>query len=120
MRGECRRFRLRFSFANRSLTIKNPAREMCMPLEAGNAASQGKPTLLGIPFDANSSFLRGPAEAPRAIREAFGTDASNLWTEDGVDLGAEGTFYDAGDVDFSSGDAFANIERGVRGLLEAG
>ena len=91
-----------------------------MPLEAGNAASQGKPTLLGIPFDANSSFLSGPAKAPQAIREAFGTDSSNLWTEDGVDLGAEDTFYDAGDVDCSSGDAFANIERGVRGVLETG
>jgi agmatinase len=120
MRGECRRFRLGFSFANRCPTIENPALEIYMPLEAGNAASQGKPTLLGIPFDANSSFLRGPAAAPRAIREVFRTDASNLWTEDGVDLGAEGGFYDAGDLDFSSGDAFTTIERGVRRLLDDG
>jgi arginase len=91
-----------------------------MPWDAGNAARLGKPTLLGIPFDANSSFLRGPAEAPRVIREAFRTDASNLWTEDGVDLGAEGTFFDAGDLDFSSGDAFAAIENTVRELLDGG
>jgi arginase len=91
-----------------------------MPQEGGHADRLGKPTLLGIPYDANSSFLRGPAEAPRAIREAFRTDASNLWTEDGVDLGAEGIFFDAGDLDLASGDAVAAIERGVRELLNAG
>ena len=88
--------------------------------EASNAPRLGKPTLLGIPFDGQSSFLRGAAEAPQAIRQAFGTEASNLWTEEGVDLGAEDTFYDAGDLDLSSGDALAAIESGVRGLLDAG
>jgi arginase family enzyme len=31
--------------------------------------------VLGIPFDANSSFRRGPARAPAAIREALGSEA---------------------------------------------
>ncbi len=44
--------------------------------------------LLGIPYDASSSFLRGSAEAPAAIREALETPSANLWTETGVDLEA--------------------------------
>jgi len=78
------------------------------------------PTLLGIPFDANSSYLRGAAGAPQKIREALQCDASNLWTELGVDLGAAGAFRDAGDLPLRDNDAFAEIERAVRSLLEKG
>jgi arginase len=79
-------------------------------------------SILGIPFDGNSSYLRGPAEAPKAIREALHSDSSNLWTEDGVDLGADGAIQDAGDVQLGeeTADAFAKIERGVRQTLELG
>jgi arginase len=76
------------------------------------------PTLLGIPFDANSSYLRGAAEAPPKIREAMRCDASNMWTESGVDLGAPGVFADAGDLSLSEGTAFAEIENAVGTLLE--
>src|ERR1035441_7324319 len=55
----------------------------------------GRPTLLGIPFDAYSSYLRGAGEAPGKIREALRCDASNSWTELRVDLGAAGAFEDA-------------------------
>ena len=51
-------------------------------------SANGIPTLLGIPFDGQSSFLRGAGEAPGKIREALACDASNQWTETGVDLGA--------------------------------
>jgi arginase len=44
--------------------------------------------LLGIPYDASSSFMRGSAEAPAAIREAMHSPSANLWTETGLDLGA--------------------------------
>jgi len=60
--------------------------------------TKGVPTILGIPFDAYSSYLRGAAEAPARIREALGCCASNQWTELGVDLGAAGAYEDAGDV----------------------
>jgi arginase len=80
----------------------------------------GKPTLLGIPFDAYSSYLRGAGDAPAKIREALRCDASNSWTELGVDLGAAGTFEDAGDLKFAEKDAFAAIEAGVSALIEAG
>jgi agmatinase len=75
---------------------------------------------LGIPFDANSSYLSGAAGAPRLIREAFHCDASNLWAETGVDLGRNGAFNDAGDLRFDAGDVFVQIERAVGDLLDSG
>jgi arginase len=82
-------------------------------------------TLLGIPFDANSSYLRGAAGAPAKIREALGCEASNKWTELGVDLGAAGAFADAGDLKLGNSlekapDDFLEIERAVGELLEKG
>lgn len=79
----------------------------------------GRPVLLGIPFDMHSSFLRGAAAAPAAIRAAFHSTSSNYWTELGVDLGTAGIFEDAGDLDLS-GDAFACIEKAVSDLLARG
>ena len=75
------------------------------------------PTLLGIPFDANSSYLRGTSAAPPKIREAMRCDASNLWTETGIDLGAKGAFVDAGDLQFTDETAFAEIDRAVEELV---
>jgi arginase len=60
----------------------------------------GLPTLVGIPFDGQSSYLRGSAEAPGKIREALACDASNKWTELGVDLGSSAAYGDAGDLAF--------------------
>src|SRR4029077_11181418 len=66
----------------------------------------GVPTLLGIPFDANSSYLRGPGDAPLEIRKALHCEAYNQWTELGVDLGATGAYEDAGDLKLADNDAF--------------
>ncbi len=78
-------------------------------------------SILGIPFDANSSYLRGPAQAPKIIREEFYSGSSNLWTEDGIDLGRKGSFHDAGDVAIPDDDsaAFA-IEGAVKRALDLG
>jgi agmatinase len=84
------------------------------------AARTNSPAVLGIPFDANSSYLPGAAGAPPVIREALRCDASNLWAETGVDLGEEGAFADAGDLLFDAGDAFVQIERAVGDLLDNG
>jgi arginase len=83
------------------------------------------PTLLGIPLDVNSSYLRGAANAPAKIREALGCEASNQWTELGVDLGVAGSFADAGDLQLSDSretvdEDFAEIERAVAELLGKG
>lgn len=53
--------------------------------------------LLGVPYDANSSFLRGAALAPARIRETLHNGSSNWTTELGVDLNESG-WLDAGDV----------------------
>ncbi len=78
--------------------------------------------LLGVPNDANSSFLAGTAEAPPAIRRALHSPSSNLCTESGLDLGAElasgHRLRDAGDLPI--GVPFADIETAVSELLEGG
>jgi agmatinase len=55
--------------------------------------------------------LRGPAEAPAAIRRELGCDAYSLWTESGIDLGVPGRLVDVGDVVFDGGDAWDRIEQ---------
>jgi agmatinase len=85
--------------------------------------SPGVPTLLGVPFDAASSFRRGPAAAPAAIRAALASPAGNSWTEGLVDVAAAGTLADAGDLTLpatSSPEARAGIEAGVARLLAGG
>lgn len=76
------------------------------------------PTLIGIPFDGQSSYLRGAGDAPPKIREALHCDASNDWTERGVDLGAAGIFADSGDLAFSEQNAVEMIESGIANLLD--
>jgi len=79
------------------------------------------PRLIGLPYDAASSFLRGAAAAPGAIRAALGSPAGNLWTEDSRDLGAPGALEDGGDLDLPEDDAArALIERGIAALLADG
>ncbi|MGB9285768.1 MAG: agmatinase [Candidatus Sulfotelmatobacter sp.] len=83
------------------------------------------PTLLGIPLDVNSSYLRGAAGGPVKIREAWGCDASNKWSELSVDVGAAGSYADAGDLQLSDSrdkvaDDFAEIERAILDLVEKG
>ena len=81
----------------------------------------GKPTLLGLPYDASSSYRRGPALAPQAIREALWSPSANSWTELGVNI--EGAVGDAGDLaldDCTSADARAAIERGVADVFARG
>jgi arginase len=81
------------------------------------------PTLLRIPFDASSSYLRGPAAAPAKIREAMRCEASNGWSELGVDVRAAATFADAGELRLNNSfdktrDDFEKIENAVREILD--
>ena len=48
----------------------------------------GTPTLLGIPFDGQSSYLRGAGDAPAKIREALG----RAWLEESLSRYERGTF----------------------------
>ena len=74
--------------------------------------------MLGVPFDENSSYKRGAAEAPQRIRKALRCDATNMWTELGVDVGAEGAFADSGDLQLPQTEPFQAIEHAVDDLLQ--
>ena len=56
------------------------------------------PLLIGIPYDARSSFLRGAAGGPRAIREALASPAGNAYAEQLVRVVPGETYDDAGDL----------------------
>ena len=71
--------------------------------------------LLGIPWDAHSSFLRGAADAPRAIRVAFVCESTNTWSESGIDIGHASSLIDEGDILPGSGpDPFRIIQTAVK------
>jgi arginase len=77
--------------------------------------------LIGLPTDANSSFLRGPAKAPPRIRELLFCGMGNAATESGAELGREIQLEDAGDLALSGGsDDDAMIEAAVAAALAAG
>lgn len=79
-----------------------------------------RPTLIGIPYDAASSYLRGAADAPSHIRRALESPSSNAWSEALIDLGAPGVIEDAGDLDLTHGDQSGVIERGISEVIEGG
>ena len=56
------------------------------------------PTLIGLPYDAGSSFLRGAANAPARIREALFSPATNGWSEAQFNVIDENLLLDAGDL----------------------
>ena len=78
------------------------------------------PRLIGLPYDASSSYLRGAAEAPPRIREALDSPSWNSWCEqDREVLGAGLT--DAGDLDLPpGGQSRERIEAGIAALLADG
>lgn len=78
-------------------------------------------TLVGFPTDSNSSFLRGPAKAPPAIRAALTSEANNSFTESGLDLASGGVLADAGDTVMSESEAdLDTITARVSALLSDG
>lgn len=59
--------------------------------------------LIGLPTDSHSSFLRGAAAAPAAIRAALASDHSNLAAESGAEVGRDIILEDAGDLPLDEG-----------------
>ena len=67
-----------------------------------------------MPTDEASSFARGSAAGPEAIRAALYSEASSQNTESGVDLASERRFSDLGDLALTGGDETREeIEREV-------
>jgi len=78
--------------------------------------------VLGIPFDEKSSYLRGAAGGPAAIRAVSTGKCYCGWTELGVNLEEDAVMVDLGDVD-TSGDpdkTFALVEKAVARVLDKG
>jgi len=77
--------------------------------------------LLGIPWDANSSFRRGASEAPDHIRAALHSSSANTFSEGGLDLKDHPLLEDRGNLRLSEeGEVLALIERQVAGILAEG
>jgi agmatinase len=79
------------------------------------------PRLIGLPYDASSSFLRGPADAPPLIREALRSPSWNTWCEQFRDLSGPGGLSDAGDLALpASAEARTLIEAGIAAVMTDG
>ena len=72
--------------------------------------------VIGIPFDSNSSFLKGPAHAPTRIGLMEYEGSANAYSESGKEI-IKGKNYEwLGDINFkgtSSADAFTLIKKSI-------
>jgi agmatinase len=59
--------------------------------------------LIGVPTDIHSSYMRGPASAPTAIRNALLNEHGNMMSERGHELGVDIALDDAGDLPLTEG-----------------
>lgn len=85
--------------------------------------AEAKITLLGVPLDANSSHLRGPAKAPAVLRAEMAAGYTHMTAETGVDLGAANCLAFPPDLSLTNrpGDAdFAVIEAATARVLASG
>ena len=98
------------------------------PYVADWSAIRADAAILGAPFDFGTQFRAGARFGPRAIREAstlfsFGHAGAYDHEDDATYLGPEVTLVDLGDADIVHTDteaSHANIETGVRAILDAG
>jgi agmatinase len=82
-----------------------------------NTVMSSPPVLLGVPFDAASSYRRGAALAPPRIREALRSPAGNNWAERIVEVVCDDGFEDLGDLDLRGADAArTQIEAAIAAL----
>jgi arginase len=82
----------------------------------------GMVAIVGVPSDENSSFLRGPAQAPGQIRQVLHSGSSNLCAESGHDLGQEPRLLDVGEMPLGANtwqaDGSATIRQQITTLLD--
>ena len=78
-------------------------------------------SLLGIPHDDNSSFLKGPSEAPPLIREKLYCDAYGEFSESGFEICSRERIVEHGDMRFDGpSDPWELIEDKVATVLKSG
>jgi arginase len=77
--------------------------------------------LIGLPTDSHSSFLRGAAAGPTAIRAALNSEHGNAAAENGLELGTDILLEDAGDLPLTeSADDPPMIRRALAEAAESG
>lgn len=80
-----------------------------------------KVRLIGLPTDSHSSFMRGPASAPDAIRAALASDHGNRATESGLEIGLDIVLEDAGNLPLEeSGGDFDGIRDSSSAAAKSG
>jgi arginase len=78
-------------------------------------------SLIGLPTDRHSSFLRGAARAPAQIRAALYCESGNPAAENGLEFGAELALVDRGDLPLREADGDdALIEQALRAAVREG
>ncbi len=113
--------RLNLPFVGISTFGKRPYVEDWSSIDADAA-------ILGAPFDAGTQWRSGARFGPRSVREAstlfsFGHAGAYDHEDDCVYLGGDVRIVDLGDADIIHTDtrkSHANIEKGVRAILDAG
>jgi arginase len=106
---------------------------LCVTFRANPAINTGMPPLfqlIGVPTDINSSFERGAAAGPAAIREALWGDRGNLSCENGMEVGVDFKIEDLSDLELSEDTSrddliiqnavLASLKRGAIPLLLGG
>lgn len=100
-------------------TSGKPEGSQFTALDSLEQVGPGDLVLIGVPWDENSSFLRGAALAPPRVRQALHSGETNLCAEDGADLSREPRWLDLGDLDLGSGGvAIEQIEAAMASLLQ--
>lgn len=61
--------------------------------------------LIGVPYDANSSYIKGPALAPKHIRLMDEEGSANRFCEHGKEIIEGENYKDCGDIEFAEIDA---------------
>jgi arginase len=82
-----------------------------------DALSSGDIAIVGIPFDENSSFLQGPANAPQLIIDAVESDSANYFTEHLIDLDQHPKVKWVGNLEL---DSYFSIEQSIDHILGKG
>ncbi len=98
------------------------------PYEPDWAALDADVAILGAPFDAGTQWRAGARFGPRGVREAstlfsFGHAGAYDHEDDAIYLPGDVNIVDIGDADIVHTDteqSHANIEAGVRAILDAG
>lgn len=94
---------------------------MASHIEHNPQENHARIVLQGIPWDANSSFCCGAAQAPDHIREAFHSASANAFCENGLDLKDHPLLEDRGNLEIAGREGTpALIERQIAGILDEG